>query len=524
MINGDQLAFTRSQSNSQFWASLLEKAYAKLHGSYEALKYTTSMDVFNEITGGSTEVIPLQYEDLSLKVLTAVTKLTTISTAVCDPDRILENGIAPGFNYAVASVEQIQTAEGLVILVKLRRSPGINQVYLGPYGSPKSVEWKSVSSRDRERLGLDKLEPNEFHMCWEEFSATFGQLEIVHLDEETCQSEQRFKSAQLKAPQAKTFQGYWRRGITAGGSRNHLDSFHINPQLCLTLGAADDVIVALIQHHIQEPKVIGYSVYLLPPSHPDKVLAPNGFFHRTKALFHSLYSNSRQVLHRMSLQAGRYLIVPTTYDSGVEGTFTLRIYCKSPIALGALDNPTAIVKPVVVEAPSDGLEEYKNSFLAVADERKTLNSYELQEVLHGCLPNDYMKSCASLDGCRNVVKAFGTHSQLGRINYTQFRDFMSSLKSWAEVFSSYSKSTSGVIKAELLREALLDVGFQLSTDIAHLVLLRYMRRDGTLRFGDFVACILQLIATFNNFAKKDPNHTGQIKLTPIDWMKAVLRS
>lgn len=41
-------------------------------------------------------------------------------------------------------------------------------------------------------------------------------------------------------------------------------------------------------------------------------------------------------------------------------------------------------------------------------------------------------------------------------------------------------------------------GFQLNTDLVHLLLLRYMRRDGTLRFGDFVACILHLICSFSN--------------------------
>lgn len=34
---------------------------------------------------------------------------------------------------------------------------------------------------------------------------------------------------------------------------------------------------------------------------------------------------------------------------------------------------------------------------------RTINCFELQELLEACLPNDYIKSCASLDICRQIV-------------------------------------------------------------------------------------------------------------------------
>lgn len=40
-----------------------------------------------------------------------------------------------------------------------------------------------------------------------------------------------------------------------------------------------------------------------------------------------------------------------------------------------------------------------------ADEHKTINAFELQELLETCLPNDYVKSCANLEVCRQIVIA-----------------------------------------------------------------------------------------------------------------------
>lgn len=49
-----------------------------------------------------------------------------------------------------------------------------------------------------------------------------------------------------------------------------------------------------------------------------------------------------------------------------------------------------------------------------------------------------------------------------------------------------------------------------------------MRKDGTLRFGDFVSCILHLIITFNLFERKDPLQNGYIKLTISEFLKVSL--
>lgn len=44
----------------------------------------------------------------------------------------------------------------------------------------------------------------------------------------------------------------------------------------------------------------------------------------------SIYINSRSVFLRTDLKEGRYVIIPTTFDPGLEGEFLLRIFTDVP--------------------------------------------------------------------------------------------------------------------------------------------------------------------------------------------------
>lgn len=90
---------------------------------------------------------------------------------------------------------------------------------------------------------------------------------------------------------------------------------------------------------------------------------------------------------------------------------------------------------------------------------------------------------------------------------------MCSLKYWQTAFKNHTKEKTGILKAERLRDALLEVGFQLNSEVLTILILRYMRKDGTLRFGDFVSAILHLTVAFSIFDSKDPLQNGSVKLS-----------
>ncbi|XP_049885264.1 calpain-C isoform X1 [Pectinophora gossypiella] len=516
-VNG-KLAFLHTNHTDQLWPALLEKAYAKLHGSYEALKYGSLLDGLADLTGGITEslVVP-EIGDPS--ALASLLKTTSVVTAHYFPpaneDKV--KGIELEMNYRIYNVEKLEAMDGPVYLVRLRRP-------LAPGDTPVThvvldhAVWKSIPLYERERLTAST---KGFWMLYSDFTRVFSRLEMVHLDSETSRAEPSL--ADKHKWQMKMHQGGWRRGVSAGGCRNYVHFFHMNPQIQIILNEPDTVVVSLNQHSIMEPKVIGFSIYKMP-----KFLTETAsplFFKKIKSAINSQYTNSRQVSHRCHLEASAYLIMPTTFEPREEANFSLRIFSNKNLKMKVLDYAPQMLKAVVIKAPpgveTSSFAQYEAVFLQLADEHRTIDAFELQELLDACLPNDYIKSCASIDTCRQIVLSMDKNGT-GRISLSDFKDLMCSLKHWQLVFKSHAREKMGVLRAERLRDALREVGFAVPERALALLVLRYMRKDGMLRFGDFVSAVMHLHRAFNVFYTNDPSRTDNINLNLSEWLKCAL--
>nr|CAD7454766.1 unnamed protein product [Timema tahoe] len=516
-----RLAFLQAHSSEQFWPGLLEKAYAKLHGSYEALKYGTLLDGLADLTGGITESISIRQDPTTCgRMLSKLLEMTSLITCTVqntssqmrNQTEKLANGIQIGTNYRLYAVERVELFSGEPLqLVKLRNPTGPGEEYVGAW-SRDSPDWDEVPPQEKERLAVRHMGDGEFWILYSDFVKTFSHLEVVHLDSDTSRDEPSLHHKNTW--QMRLYQGAWQKGVSAGGCRNNPDTFHINPQLHLILSEMEEVIISLNQHSIMEPKVIGFTAYSLPKNSTETT--GKSFFKKNKSLVNSQYTNSRQVSHRCQLEQGGYLVLPTTFEPGQESCFTLRVYSSKPLKLKILDTQPSLLKSAIVKAPTTldvkSFSQYEAVFLQLADEHRTVNAFELQELLDACLPNDYIKSCACMEVCRQVVLTLDS-SGSGRLKFSDFKDLMCSLKYWQTAFKNHTKEKTGILKAERLRDSLLEVGFQLSTDVLSILTLRYMRKDGTLRFGDFVSAILHLSVAFSIFESKDPLQNGSIKLS-----------
>ena len=254
----------RSVSDNEFWSALLEKAYAKLHGCYEALQGGSTCDAMVDFSGGCSETQELGMDERDWEeIYRVMRKNYNRSTMIAcymnpDPNEVeakTDVGLIRGHAYSVTKVVHIKIEkEGkteCLPLLRVRNPWGNSAEWKGKW-SDGSPEWKQIADHEKAKLGLTFEHDGEFYMSQNDFMRYFEGVEMTHLmpgsldEEEIVQGKLQWNT--------KQFDGSWIQGKNAGGCRNYLNTFASNPQYMVVLEDSDDdeddlctCIIALMQ-------------------------------------------------------------------------------------------------------------------------------------------------------------------------------------------------------------------------------------------------------------------------------------
>ncbi|NWZ38776.1 CAN13 protein, partial [Brachypodius atriceps] len=143
------------RTSDEFWPSLLEKAYAKLWGSYENLNGGHISNALVDFTGGIQMLFSLKDPPPDLEeILKAADKsqcLMGCSTAGQSNRNIeLRNGIVQGHAYTITGAEKIPYKNGWKHIIRIWNPWGHGE-WKGPW-SDNSPEWDRVDPKYRENL------------------------------------------------------------------------------------------------------------------------------------------------------------------------------------------------------------------------------------------------------------------------------------------------------------------------------------------------------------------------------------
>jgi len=206
-----KLAFSRCGSSTggqQLWVSILEKAYAKAHGSYQAISGGQISEALLDLTGCPTEDIDLSAADLDLehlwRKLCEFRRLKFPMGCSTDSDPSLrEVGLFGSHAYSILDVREARLiapsfeanfgsrvggefgghGEETVRLVRIRNPHGVGE-FNGDW-SDKSAKWSGLlfpcgegsQGEELERTGVDD---GTFWMDWTHFLMGYSRIDVCY--------------------------------------------------------------------------------------------------------------------------------------------------------------------------------------------------------------------------------------------------------------------------------------------------------------------------------------------------------
>ncbi|TNN13428.1 Calpain-B isoform 3 [Schistosoma japonicum] len=536
------LVYIHSTEKNEFWSALLEKAYAKLCGSYEALKGGTTSEALEDFTGGIFEMFDLKNETPPnlLQVMLKSQELSSLMACSiqADPNTFearLPNGLIMGHAYSVTSVKlldiSVPNKTGKIPLVRVRNPWGDESEWKGAW-SDKSKEWSLISPEQRQQLGLTFDDDGEFWMSYQDFVSNFEKLEICHLGPQSMGEMQGNRVWEMCIEE-----GCWKRRVSAGGCRNFLDTFWINPQYVVSVEDPDEndeenkgtLIVGLMQKNRRKMRqegadllTIGYAVYKLPEQHQG-TLDMKFFKYNASVARSPAFINLREVCGRHRLDPGHYAVIPSTFQPNEEAEFMLRIFSEKKRSTHELDDEIGETQPATVVKPLTDVqvEALQKAFNKVAGDDGEIDADELRDILNCAFTRDFTFDGFSLESCRSMI-AMMDFDRSGMLSFPEFRKLWDLLRVWKSAFKQFDVDKSGSMNSIELRNALKHVGFSINNSVFSTLVMRFSRRDGSVPFDSYVICCARLQTLFEVFKATPKNDEAQALFSESEFINTAL--
>ncbi|CAJ1086049.1 calpain-1 catalytic subunit-like [Xyrichtys novacula] len=530
-VKDGKLLFVHSAEGTEFWSALLEKAYAKLNGCYEALSGGSTSEGFEDFTGGVTEMYELRKapSDLFSIIGRAIERGSLLGCSIDisdtkDMEAVTFKKLVKGHAYSVTGVDEVVYRGNMTKLVRIR-NPWGEVEWTGAW-SDNSREWDNVDRSVRGRL-QNRSEDGEFWMSFSDFLREFTRLELCNLTADALQN------TQLKKWSSSLYQGEWRRGSTAGGCRNYPATFWLNPQFKIALQHPDapgksecSFLVGLMQkdrrrkrREGKDMETIGFAVYEFV-GRSGVHLKRDFFLTHASSARSELFINLREVSSRLRLPAGEYVIVPSTFEPHKEADFCLRVFSEKPANSEELDDDIKAEIPKETELDESQIDAgFKSLFRQLAGPDMEISVTELQTILNRIISKhkDLKTDGFSKEACRSMINVMDTDGS-GKLGLTEFHVLWEKIKRYLTIFRQFDLDKSGTMSSYEMRMALESAGFKLTNQLFQLIILRYTEADMSVDFDNFVTCLVRLETMYKTFKTMDTDNDNVISLNFFQWI------
>uniref|UniRef100_A0A8B9KY99 Calpain-2 catalytic subunit-like n=1 Tax=Astyanax mexicanus TaxID=7994 RepID=A0A8B9KY99_ASTMX len=477
--NGE-LLFVHSEEGNEFWSALLEKAYAKLNSSYEALSGGSTTEGFVDFTGGIAESYELRKAPPTLFniIKKALSRGSMLGCSIdiansYESEAMTRQKLVKGHAYSLTAAVEVHVSGRPVQLVRLRNPWG--QVEWTGAWSDDSKEWDRVLPEEKAKLDYS-ADDGEFWMEYSDFLNQYSKIEICNLTPDTLSSEGVCRWSCYQ------FEGSWKVGSTAGGCRNNPATFCSNPQFVIKLEEVDDdphdgvdgcsFLVGLMQRDGRKERqfgrdlnTVGFAIYMFRGQN-NIHLGPDVLLRQRAIAMSDTFINLREVCSRFKLPPGEYVIIPSTFEPHRKGNFILRVFTEKHAEAGYS----------VYKYFSSKLPVLKLTLILSSLQDSEISAAELQKILD------------------RIV--------------SERKKFLSiSLSNFHSLFHIYMQFV-----LPLLIIYCVFSGFQMNTSVLQVIIARYADQESAIDFDCFVGCLIRIEMLFQMFKKFDKNNTGKIEL------------
>uniref|UniRef100_A0A4W4H8N2 Calpain catalytic domain-containing protein n=1 Tax=Electrophorus electricus TaxID=8005 RepID=A0A4W4H8N2_ELEEL len=314
---------------NEFWPALLEKAYAKVCGSYEDMHTGSVSEALMDFTGGVHMTVQLSSSLTGLWDLIGRAAKFNSLMGCGTPGQTLPNGLVEGHAYTVTGVR----SQGKPIQLVRLFNPWGDTEWTGDW-SDRSPMWETVSPEEH-AMYRKNINDGEFWMSVEDFCKTFSNLDICSLSPGFLDDSSDSQWTSVR------HEGRWLAGTSAGGFLT-TNTFWTNPQFRAKVIAGSDqtqgpnMLVSLMQkpdkrnRRLVRKLHIGLSIFEVPPElKGSRGTFPASFFdNRPPVAYTKNMYDSREVMEFFRLEPGEYLIVPYTSSPNETASFVMTILSK----------------------------------------------------------------------------------------------------------------------------------------------------------------------------------------------------
>ncbi|KAL0275667.1 UNVERIFIED_CONTAM: hypothetical protein PYX00_003457 [Menopon gallinae] len=527
-----RLVYLHSTNPTEFWAALLEKAYAKLYGCYENLHSGFTTRALQDLTGGIVQSFGLcnQEKYLTFQVLNSAVPRSSLLIASINPEKEnkrqlrLRNGLVTQHAYSVTGLARVRGSLGETPLVRLRNPWGRGE-WTGPW-SERSWEWDGLSERDKELLSVRVRNDGEFWMSFEDFAKHFTHLDLVHVGPDDWMNEPALQSKQpWRAVLARR---RWRSGYNAGGSPSYTETTAMNPQFHIQIprssGNKCHVVVSVTQHYdtysletkTKKPLyAIGFAVYEVPPS---TTRLTQHFVSEHKPLDVTNHSVAREVVTFFTLPPGDYIVVPQTSVPNCDGKFLLRILTDEQSNIWEVNEDNMVFRNISTEfleeaiVLPDGKPLIAKLLLKYPPE---IDATQLQKILKSHWKS-YLSEKPSLELCKSLIM-LRDYNISGRINILDIPVLIHMLQFWRIAFQKLDKNHGNKTSSYNLRPLLWEAGTTVSNKVLECLVLRFSK-NRILTSECFIMAMVRLHLAHERYHSLDT----KMKSNPLSLEEMIL--